>query len=121
MKADVGKWTVIVLLSALAAGCSSIRARTEVLDNEWTVYPGVRQDVKEMGEIFGGERPASGWLNGLVTSILIFDLPFSAIFDTFVLPYDVYRVRTPSASEAATGDASTESPAPASQEIGKER
>jgi len=103
MKADVGKWTAIVLLSTLAAGCSSIRARTEILDHEWAVYPGVRQDVKEMGDIFGGERPAPGWLNGLVTSILIFDLPFSAVFDTFVLPYDIYRVRTPREPDASRG------------------
>jgi len=120
MKADVGKWTVIVLLSALAAGCSSIRARTEILDNEWAVYPGVRQDVREMDDIFSGKRPASGWLNGLVTSILIFDLPFSAVFDTFALPYDIYRVRTPQKFEAAR-DLSRESPAPESQEIEEAR
>lgn len=120
MKVDVGKWAVIVLVIALAAGCSSIRARTEILENEWAVYPGVRQDAKEIGEIFGGERSASAWLNGLVASVLIFDLPFSAVFDTFVLPYDWHRVRNPSAS-GETRDSSTESPAPESGEIEEAR
>lgn len=99
MKADLGKWAVVVFVTALTAGCSSIRARTEILENEWMVYPGVRQDVKEMSDIFGGERSAPGWLNGLVTTVLVFDLPFSALFDTFVLPYDLHRSRSTSASE----------------------
>jgi uncharacterized protein YceK len=98
MKANVGKWGIIVLLSVLSSGCSSIRARTETLDKEWTVYPGVQQDVKEMGEIFSGQRPEPGWINGMVASILIFDLPFSAVFDTIVAPYDLYRIYTPKAS-----------------------
>jgi uncharacterized protein YceK len=102
MKADVVKWVVIVLLSVLASGCSSIRARTGTLDNkEWTVYPGIRQDMKEMGDVFSGERPGRGWLNGLVASILVLDLPFSAVFDTMAVPYDLYRIYTPKASGEA--------------------
>ncbi|HYE34050.1 YceK/YidQ family lipoprotein [Methylocaldum sp.] len=120
MKADVGKWAVIVLLSVLATGCSSIRARTETPATEWKIYPGVRQDVKEMGEIFSGERPQPGWLNGLVASILIFDLPFSSVFDTFVLPYDLNRVRNPEASQVAP-DTSKGSPDRESQEIEEDR
>jgi uncharacterized protein YceK len=92
MKADVGKWAGIVLLSVLAAGCSSIRARTETPESEWKTYPGVRQDVKEMSEIFRGERLQPAWLNGLVTFMLIVDLPFSSVFDTFALPYDLNYV-----------------------------
>jgi uncharacterized protein YceK len=99
MKADVGKWAAIVFLSVLVSGCSSIRARTEILDDkEWTVYPGVRQDVKEMGDVFSGERPGRRWLNGVVASILVLDLPFSAVFDTMAAPYDWYRIRNPKAS-----------------------
>jgi len=95
MKNDFGKWGIVVLLGILISGCSSIRARTETADNRWTVYPGVQQDVKEMGEIFSGERQESAWINGLVTSMLVIDLPFSAVFDTVVAPYDLYRIYTP--------------------------
>ena len=102
MKTDVGKWGIIILLSVLSSSCSSIRARTEILDKEWTVYPGVQQDVKEVGEIFGGERPKPEWINGMVASILILDLPFSAVFDTLATPYDLYRIYTPKASAEAT-------------------
>ena len=101
MKADFGKWGIIVLLSVLGSGCSSIRARTETLDKEWTVYPGVQQDAKEVGEIFSGERPKPGWINGLVASILIVDLPFSVVFDTIAAPYDLYRIYTPKVSGEA--------------------
>lgn len=99
MKANIGKWAVIVLLGVLATGCSSIRARTETLESEWKIYPGVRQDMKEMGEIFRGERPRSAWLNGLVTFMLIVDLPFSSIFDTFALPYDLSHIPNPRTSQ----------------------
>lgn len=74
-----------------------------MLDDRWTAYPGVQLDVNEMAEIFGGERQQSGWINGLVTSILVFDLPVSAVFDTLVLPYDFYRIETPGGSDATHG------------------
>ncbi len=89
MKANTGKWAVIVFWSVLAAGCSSIRARTELPEGEWKIYPGMRQDIREMGEIFRGERPQSLWRNGLVTFMLVVDLPFSSVFDTIALPYDL--------------------------------
>ncbi len=102
MKNNIGKWGIIVLASALSAGCSSIRARTDVLDHkEWTVYPGVQQDVKELGEIFRGERQKPGWVNGEVATILILDLPFSAVFDTAATPYDLYRIYDPKDSGKA--------------------
>ena len=108
MKTNVEKWAVVVLLGTLASGCSSLRARAEILDQDWTVYPGVQQDTKELGDVFSGERPGSGWINGLVASILIFDLPFSAVFDTMAAPYDLYRIYTPEAS----GEAHESSTAP---------
>ncbi len=97
MKADVGKWGIICLLTVLS-GCSSIRARTDTFQKEWTVYPGVQQDVKEMDEIFSGQRQKPGWVNGMVATILTFDLPFSAVFDTVAAPYDLYRIYTPKSS-----------------------
>ena len=95
MKSDIGIWAVVVLMSFLMFGCSSIRARTETPDKEWTVYPGIQQDVKETGELFSGERSEPDWIKGLIAAILIVDLPFSIVFDTVVAPYDLYRVYTP--------------------------
>jgi uncharacterized protein YceK len=95
MKFDIGKWAVVVFMSFLIFGCSSIRARTESTDKEWTVYPGIQQDVKETGDLFSSERLEPDWIKGLIATILIFDLPFSAVFDTVVMPYDLYQIYTP--------------------------
>jgi uncharacterized protein YceK len=85
-------------------GCSSIRARYDILDenNAWKIYPGVRQDVNEMGRIAKGqplkngeESAIPGWVKGVVAVILVFDLPFSTVFDTVVAPYDLYRINNP--------------------------
>lgn len=98
MKSDIGRQAVVVFLSIFMSGCSSIRARNEIPDQEWTVYPGVQQDVKEMGQLFSsGERPEPTWVKGLITSILIVDLPFSTVFDTVVAPYDLYLIYNPKA------------------------
>ena len=73
-----------------------------------------------MGETFSGQRPEPGWINGMVASILIFDLPFSAVFDPIVAPYDLYRIYTP----RDFGEARESSRLPSGQKaqgIGKER
>jgi uncharacterized protein YceK len=104
MKSNIGKWTAVMLLSMAMLGCSSLRARTDIVDenNEWKVYPGVRQDVKEMGRIVKGrpmkpdtESAEPGWVRGVVAVILVLDLPFSLVFDTLVAPYDLYRIYNP--------------------------
>ena len=60
MKSNVGRWALVVFLTIFTMGCSSIRARTDLRrDNEWTIYPGVREDVKEMGRLVRGEPPRS--------------------------------------------------------------
>ncbi|MDD5461191.1 MAG: YceK/YidQ family lipoprotein [Methylococcales bacterium] len=92
MKFNIGRWAVVILMSLLMLNCSSIRARNDISANEWTVYPGIKKDIKETGELFGGKRSESGWVKGLITSFLIIDLPFSAVFDTIVAPYDLYRI-----------------------------
>ncbi len=102
MKSDIGRWIVIVFMSCLILSCSSIRARTETPNKEWTVYPGIRQDIKDTGGVFSGKSSDPGWVKGLVTTILIVDLPFSAAFDTIVMPYDLYRIYVPNNSGAKT-------------------
>ncbi len=99
MKTNIRQWGIIVLLAILNSGCTSIRARTEAPDKKWGVYPGVRKDVNEMSGIFNGQRPKSGWQNGMVATILTLDLPFSALFDTVAAPYDLYH------SQGASGEA----------------
>ncbi|MGR8980432.1 MAG: YceK/YidQ family lipoprotein [Gammaproteobacteria bacterium] len=106
MKSNVGRWAFVVFLSVFILGCSSIRARTDVPDDkEWTFYPGVKQDVNDMGRLIRGEPLKSGddssdagWLKGMTAVILVFDLPFSAVFDTVVAPYDLYRIYNPQGS-----------------------
>jgi len=98
MKSDIGRWIVVVFMSYLMLGCSSIRARTETSDKEWTVYPGIQQDIKDTGGLFSGKSSDPGWVKGLVTTILIIDLPFSVVFDTVVAPYDLYRIYAPNYS-----------------------
>lgn len=104
MKFNIQRWVVVVLLSILTVGCSSIRARTEERGTSaWAVYPGVQLDVAEMGKLAGGEPlPSSGanqsgpgWVKGMIGTILVFDLPFSGLFDTLVIPYDLYRIYHP--------------------------
>lgn len=114
MNFTIGRRASVILLSMLMLGCSSIRARYDILEenNEWKTYPGVRQDVKEMGSIVRGqplkngeESAEPGWIKGVVAAILIFDLPFSTVFDTVVAPYDLYRINNP--EDFRNGHAST--------------
>lgn len=105
MKSDIGRWIVLVFMSFLISSCSSIRARTDTSDKEWTVYPGIRQDIKDTGGVFSGKSSDPGWVKGLITTILIVDLPFSAAFDTIVMPYDLYRIYVPkNAGEKTASD-----------------
>lgn len=92
MKSAIGRWVTVVFISFVMLGCSSIRARTETPDKDWAVYPGIQRDVKDAGGVFSGKTPGSGWAKGMVTTLLILDLPFSAVFDTVVMPYDLYRI-----------------------------
>jgi uncharacterized protein YceK len=95
MKLVIGKWAMIFLMSFLMSGCSSIRARTDTSNKGWTIYPGVRQDVKDMGGLFSGKSSDPFWIKGVMATIYTVDLPFSAVFDTVVVPYDLYRIHTP--------------------------
>jgi uncharacterized protein YceK len=99
MKSAIGRWITLVFISSFILGCSSIRARRETPDKEWTVYPGIRQDIKDTGGVFSDKNPDPGWVKGMVTTMLILDLPFSAAFDTVVMPYDLYLIYVPKYSE----------------------
>ena len=95
MKYDIVRWAVVIFMSLLMFGCSSIRARTEIANKEWTVYPGIQEDLKDTDELFSGKNSEPGWIKGVMTTIYIVDLPFSTVFDTVVMPYDLYRIYTP--------------------------
>jgi len=92
MKASHGTRIGVILLSLLITGCSSIRARDATPAAQWKVYPGVRQDVKELKEIVMGQREDPLWVEALVATMLLADLPVSTVFDTLVSPYDLYRI-----------------------------
>jgi uncharacterized protein YceK len=95
MKLAIGRWITVVFISFLMLGCSSIRARTEFPVKEWTVYPGIQQDIKDTDRVLSGKNPDPAWAKGMATTLLILDLPFSVVFDTVVMPYDLYRIYVP--------------------------
>lgn len=99
MKSAIGRWITVVFISSHILACSSIRARTETPNKDWTVYPGIQRDVKDMRGVFSGKSADPGWTKGMITTLLIIDLPFSAVFDTVVMPYDLYRIYVPKYSE----------------------
>ncbi|MGZ8196330.1 MAG: YceK/YidQ family lipoprotein [Methylosarcina sp.] len=110
MKSNVERWAAIVFLSVFTLGCTSIRARNDDSEaNEWTLYPGVQLDAKELEKLSRGEplksfsddRSGPGWIKGMIATILVFDLPFSTVFDTVVAPYDLYRIYNPEDFEKA--------------------
>jgi uncharacterized protein YceK len=101
MKLNFERWAVVVLMSVLMTGCSSIRSRTENANKEWKLYPGVRLDVKDSVGLLSGKNTDPDWIKGVMAAIYSADLPFSALFDTLVAPYDLYRIYNPKHSEAA--------------------
>jgi uncharacterized protein YceK len=101
MKLKFERLAVVVLMSFLMSGCSSIRSRTENADKEWKVYPGVRLDVNDSVGLLSGKNTDPDWIKAIMAAIYSADLPFSALFDTVVAPYDVYRVYNPKHSGGA--------------------
>lgn len=82
----------LILITSLGSGCTSIRSRTEMPDNDWKVYPGARQDISELGDAFTGKIKGPAWSPVMVVPILIADLPCSTVMDTGALPYDLYKI-----------------------------
>lgn len=82
---------ILTLMTQLGTGCSSIRARTELPVADWTLYPGVKRDVSDLGDAFDGKLKGPAWIPVVVVPMLVADFPFSTVMDTCALPYDVYR------------------------------
>lgn len=61
------------------SGCSSVMSHT---GGHQGYYPGTRADVSMI------KSEDTSWA---MTPLLIVDLPFSALLDTLLLPYDYYR------------------------------
>ncbi|MEN9680129.1 MAG: hypothetical protein RLZZ627_22 [Pseudomonadota bacterium] len=83
--------TLMILLALATAGCSSIRSRYDTAAADWTVYPGIQRDGSDMvGTLKGEVQPV--WTSALVGPVLLADVPFSLVTDTFALPYDLYAM-----------------------------
>lgn len=82
---------ILALMAQLGTGCTSIRARTELPATDWTLYPGVKRDVSDLGDAFTGQLKGPAWIPVVVVPMLVADFPFSAVMDTCALPYDAYR------------------------------
>ncbi len=62
----------------MASGCSSVMSHTA---GNQGYYPGAKADVRMMG---------SNDTSWAMTPLLAIDLPFSAVMDTVLLPYDYF-------------------------------
>ena len=82
----------LALFTLAGAGCTSIRARTELPPTDWTLYPGIQRDMADLGDAFDGKLKGPVWIPVVVAPMLIADLPFSAVLDTLALPFDLYRI-----------------------------
>jgi len=60
-------------------GCSSIMSHSGGKEG---VYPGTRANTQALGD------PNTSWA---IKPLLVIDLPFTAVMDTVLLPWDMYR------------------------------
>ena len=78
-------FTTAVALSVglvVLSGCSSIGGHEQVSDH---VYPGVRNDAYCLSHPSEADIPCLQWM-------LVVDLPFSAVLDTLLWPFDASRL-----------------------------
>ena len=91
MKKTFLGWVLIASALSTTIGCSSVRSRYDTPADQWTVYPGIQRDGKDMvGTLTGDVKPL--WTSALVGPVLVADVPFSLVTDTFALPYDLYAM-----------------------------
>ena len=83
---------ILTVLFMMNTGCSSIRARNDQREDQWTVYPGIKRDVADLGDAFGGKIKGDSWSPAVVVPILLADMPCSTAMDTVALPYDLFRM-----------------------------
>jgi uncharacterized protein YceK len=72
--------TGLLLLTCFIAGCASIGTRQR--DGAGRPFAGVRDDAHYLAHPSEADQPGLQFMN-------IFDLPFSALVDTLLLPYDL--------------------------------
>lgn len=90
---------LFIVLAIALSGCSSIRSRSDMPPEKWTVFPGIQQDGSDMIGTFSGQvRPL--WTSALVGPVLLADVPFSLVTDTLALPYDLYAMENNGAAAA---------------------
>ena len=82
--------TLIVLVCG--SGCASVINRTFLYsDYQGKVYPGVRTDLKCICRPFDHTRHNKDAGQYLLAPLIgILDMPFSFVFDTLLLPVDVF-------------------------------
>lgn len=86
-------WLLMAGLLLMTTGCSSVRSRYDTPPEQWTVYPGIQRDGQDMvGTLSGDVKPV--WTSALVAPVLVADVPFSLVTDTFALPYDLYTLQS---------------------------
>ena len=71
--------TLLAGTTLLVGGCSSVMTRVGPSQG---YYSGAKNDIKMIKD------DDTGWA---MTPLLALDLPFSAVVDTLLLPYDYYR------------------------------
>src|SRR6266702_6993782 len=80
------KALILCTLLISGSGCSTARTLSEGCPWERKVYSGTYEDLAVFRPV--GEESA-GWYRALVGPVLFFDLPFSFVADTALLPVTV--------------------------------
>ena len=78
----------------LFTGCASIDSRSKEYGYYISpgIYPGVRTDVKQIGDIAKGRAdPFIQSAAFIVMPVSLLDVPFSFVLDTLLLPYDISK------------------------------
>jgi uncharacterized protein YceK len=82
---------ILPLLVVLTSGCATYGYRLTGTEGQTKgVYPATQMDVEMMQYAHSG---GGGWSAILMDTDCILDLPFSGVFDTLLLPYDLAKKR----------------------------
>ena len=81
---------ILLLVLCFCGGCGTITTQHTTSPGDWVGVPsGVYRGVRFDGYIIAG----AGWPAGLKV-LSVVDIPFSAVGDTIVLPYDLATLHT---------------------------